>query len=396
MVQGEIPSHPSRTHHDIIIFWPFPPSHLHPFRNIILRVDAEFTRLLHNYPKMHPSKSTFLLLVGAVTTNTHVTHAFVPSCRPKARVSSTPLRGYLDNLSRDLNAADSNPIPDEESREANKMDKSQIVSYGPGSFKDFVDFGEEFDGGDGQMGVAGDGNKGLEKMDDGKSLFNSKSMSAKNAWGTSSGYADALREGNPKMDTARAQQLENWANQQEVRAKNQSLKNMADAFDSKQNSAEEDWRQLAKFGVERNEEFDMDAAFGPVTAGDKIEGVIELKSAVTKVATHDLFVSRNMIAFFVQLAVRIISSIYVFSLRLIWHNIPKLRNPFMGFSDFRAAFTSNTPMDWSIEPNEGSLKQREDTHFIVKFKPQGPGLIQGYLVIETEDFKKTWLVQGST
>lgn len=75
---------------------------------------------------------------------------------------------------------------------------------------------------------------------------------------------------------------------------------------------------------------------------------------------------------------------------------PKLRNPYMGFSDFRAAFTSDTPMDWSVEPREGSLKQREDTHFIVKFKPQGPGLIQGYLVIETEDFKKTWQVQGST
>jgi hypothetical protein len=248
---------------------------------------------------MLQSKSPFLLLVGAVTTNTSVIHAFVPSCLPKARVLSTPLRGYLDNLSRDLNAPDSNPIPDDESREANKMDKSQIVSYGPGSFKDFVDF-DEFDGGDGQMGVAGDGNKGLEKMESGKALFNSKSMSAKNAWGTSSGYADALREGNPKMDTARAQQLENWANQQEVRARNQSLKNMADAFDSKQSSAEEDWRQLAKFGVERNEEFDMDAAFGPITAGDKIEGVIELKSAVTKVATHDLFVSQNTIAFIIQ------------------------------------------------------------------------------------------------
>lgn len=216
----------------------------------------------------------------------------MPSRLPMARTSSTPLGGYLDNLSRDLNAADSNPIPDEESREANKMDKSEIVSYGPGSFKDFVDF-NEFDGGDGQMGVAGDGQKGLEKIDSGVSLFNSKSMSAKNAWGTSSGYADSLREGNPKMDTARAQQLENWANQQEVRAKNQALKNMADAFDSKQSSAEEDWRTLAKFGVERNEAFDMDAAFGPVVAGDKIEGVIELKSAVTKVAAHDLYVSQS-------------------------------------------------------------------------------------------------------
>ena len=74
----------------------------------------------------------------------------------------------------------------------------------------------------------------------------------------------------------------------------------------------------------------------------------------------------------------------------------QLKNPYMGFADFRAAFTPETPMDWTVEPNEGSLMQREDTHFTVKFRPQGPGLIEGYLVIETEDFKKTWKVQGST
>ena len=65
---------------------------------------------------------------------------------------------------------------------------------------------------------------------------------------------------------------------------------MYEAFDAQQPSAEEDWRTLAKFGVERNEEFDMDEEFGPVVAGD-VEGVIELKSAPNRVATHDLHVS---------------------------------------------------------------------------------------------------------
>lgn len=211
------------------------------------------------------------------------------------------------------------------------------------------------------MGVAGDGNKGLEKMGGEPALFKSKSMSAKNAWGTSSGYADKLLEEKPQMDVARAQQLENWANQQEVRAKNQGLKDQAEAFDAIETSAEEDWRQLAKFGVERNEAFDMDEEFGPVKAGDDVEGAIELQSAVTKVATHTI----------------------------------GLKNPYMGFADFRAAFTPETPMDWSIEPNEGSLA-KEDTTFTIKFKPQGPGTITGHLVIETEDFKKTWTVTGST
>lgn len=308
---------------------------------------------------MHLSTSIAISLVGAASTAT----AFVPSCLPNTQTARAPapLKGYLDDLTSELYGEDSNPNPEEESREANKMDKSQLSNAGPGSFKDFVDF-DEFDGGDGQMGVAGDGQKGLEKMDNAPQMFKSKQRSAKNAWGTDTGYADKLLDENANMDTSRAQQLENWANQQEVRAKNLQMKAMAEAFDVEETTSEEDWRQLAKFGVERNEEFDMDEEFGPVVAGDDIEGVIELNSAVTKVATHEI----------------------------------NLRNPYMGYADFRAAFTPETPLDWTVEPNEGSLMQREDTTFSLKFKPQGPGLVEGYLVIQTEDFKKTWKVQGST
>lgn len=80
------------------------------------------------------------------------------------------------------------------------------LQFGVESWEGFVDF-DEFDGGDGQMGVAGDGNKGLEKIGDSPQLAKSKTMSAKVAWGTSSGYSDTLRE--KGVDTARAQQLEN-------------------------------------------------------------------------------------------------------------------------------------------------------------------------------------------
>ena len=233
---------------------------------------------------MHLSKSLTLSLVGAASTA-----AFAPALSG-AQTRTAPLNGYLDDLSSDLYGEDPDPDVEEMSREATKMDKSQVTSYGPGSFKDFVDF-NEFDGGDGQMGVAGDGQKGLEKMDAVPQIAKSKMMSAKNAWGTSTGYADELLKKNDKMDTARAQQLENWANQQEVRAKNQQLKQMADAFDQEQTSAEENWRQLAKFGVERNEDFDLDEEFGPVVAGDLEADVIELKTALNRVATYDIFVS---------------------------------------------------------------------------------------------------------
>lgn len=285
---------------------------------------------------------------------------FAPGVSHRAASASTSLKGYLDDLTSELYGPDSNPNPEEESREATKLDKSKVSNFGVGSFEDYVDFGDEFDGGDGQMGVAGDGNKGLEKMDGGPQIA-SRSMSAKNAWGTSSGYADELVNKNPSMDTARAQQLENWANQQEVRMKNQQLKSMAETFDQDQSSEEENWRQLANFGVERVTDTDLDEEFGAVTAGD-IEGVIELKSTINRVMVHDMY----------------------------------LKNPYMGFADFRATFTPETPSDWTVEPTEGALKQKEETHFLVKFRPQGPGTIQGYLVIETEDFKKTWQVVGST
>jgi hypothetical protein len=66
-----------------------------------------------------------------------------------------------------------------------------------------------------EMGVAGDGSRGLDKEWSGQAeLAKSKSMSAKNAWGKSTGYADQLIE--QGMDTARAQQIENWKNQREV------------------------------------------------------------------------------------------------------------------------------------------------------------------------------------
>ena len=82
-------------------------------------------------------------------------------------------------------------------------------------------------------------------------MAKSKAMSAKNAWGTNTGYADSLRA--QGMETSRAQQLENWMNQQEVRKERQAHRFMTEEFDQQEQNADEDWRTLAKFGVERNQ-----------------------------------------------------------------------------------------------------------------------------------------------
>lgn len=203
-------------------------------------------------------KYSIILFAGGITVD-----AFVPHNLGLKSRNTIVLRGYLDDLSKELYEKETAPDLMKDSREYNNMKKSDIDRYGPGTFEVFQDF-EEFDGGDGQMGVAGDGRSGLEKD---KEEFNapmlagktkeerqadkSKMRSARNAWGTFTGYSDALRA--KGVDTARAQQLENWANQQEVLKKRGDMRYMTDEFDKVRENAEADWRTLAKFGVERNE-----------------------------------------------------------------------------------------------------------------------------------------------
>ena len=209
------------------------------------------------------------------------------------------------------------------------------------------------------MGVAGDGKQGLDKEWQGSAeMAKSKTMSAKVAWGKSTGYAEQLiSEG---VEQSRAQQLENWRNQREVQDQRNQHKWMADEFDM--DKKDEDWRNLSTFGGEQVQDVDLDRELGSVQPG-AITGTIELSSRLN------------------------IASVYEF----------KLKNPFMGFSDFRARFTGmTTPVDWSVTPTDGSLNGRGDpTDFLVKFRPQGPSLSEGYLVIETEDDKWTYKLIGT-
>lgn len=187
----------------------------------------------------------------------------------------TILNGYLDDLTADLYAPDDNPDPEATSHDATKMKEEDKDRYGVGAWDDYVEF-DEFDGGDGQMGVAGDGNKKLEGFDT-RQMAKSKSMSAKVAWGKSTGYADQLRDSG--MDTQRAQQLENWQNQQELLREKNSQRERLEMYDTPKE--DENWRQLASFGVERNQDFDMDETFGQVQVSDDIEGVIEVTARIS-------------------------------------------------------------------------------------------------------------------
>lgn len=293
--------------------------------------------------------------------------AFVPHNTAISR-QPTLIKGYLDDLNNDLYAPDATPDKEADRRSNNKMAAEEVDRYGPGNLADYVEF-DEFDGGDGQMGVAGDGQKGLDKSEFetgslAQSMNKSRMRSAKISWGSSTGYADQLRD--KGVDTARAQQLENWNSQQEIRAMRNEQKFMTEQFDNNQKSADEDWRQLAKFGVERNTDADLNEEFGGVSLERaELVGTIELTARPGTMTGGIGF-----------------------------HEF-ELKNPYMGFADFRAAFTPETGTSWSVDPSEGAL-QKSPTTFQVKFRPEGPGVFEGHLVIETEDFKKAWKLIGST
>lgn len=298
---------------------------------------------------------TIVLLLTGITKSAI---GFSPIVTPKTSVpSSVVLKGYLDDLSKYTYDPEADVEEEDDSHEATNMPKELIDRFGPGDLSQFVDF-TEFDGGDGQMGVAGDGQQGLEKEWKGQAeLSKSKVMSAKNAWGKSTGYADVLV--GQGMDTTRAQQIENWKNQREVQEQRNKQRWMTEEFD--RIKVDEDWRSLSSFQGEQVQDVDLDQELGAVVPG-AVTGVIELRSRINQ------------------------ASVFEFS----------IKNPFMGFSDFRARFTQmSNPAEWSVEPGAGALNGRGDpTVFTVKYRAQTPGQSEGYLVVETEDDKWTYRLSG--
>ena len=116
-------------------------------------------------------------------------------------------------------------------------------------------------------------------------------MSAKNAWGKSTGYADTLIE--QGMEATRAQQMENWKNQQEVLHARQQQRYMTEAFDSV--TKDEDWRDLSKYGGERVDDTDLDAQLGAVTPGKPVYHHFALSSRIGKpqIVEFDITVSQT-------------------------------------------------------------------------------------------------------
>jgi len=257
---------------------------------------------------------------------------------------------------------DIEPLTDVEKLGADftKLSPDQIDRYGPKDLSQFGDFpADQFDGGDSEMGLAGDGSIGLRKLGRDVSPHLARTLGAKivtddeGAYDSSSysaSYADELMQMNPGMDAVRAQQYENWATQNEIALGNRIMNERVQVT---YESVVDDVAEYHEDGIELS---------APIEAGEEIVGIITLTAPLNGVARHDIM----------------------------------LKNPYMGFAKFRAGFVGDAIYDWSVTPSDGYLKQREETHFAVSFNPRNPGVSSGYFVVETEDFKMTWKVVGST
>ncbi|CAM9497158.1 unnamed protein product [Discosporangium mesarthrocarpum] len=272
--------------------------------------------------------------------------------------------------------------------------------YGPVKYNRLID-GDTFDGGDGQVGVVGDGTNNMEKFDASEvvgpvkvkeSLVKESKSRQRVAWGSgAAGYADELKKkGMSKVDkygddrlSARRQQLENWRNQQEVnavqRAKINDMNRLAgggvpsagskwkrgkQAYFDDMNKKDaddlgQDWNKYAvphSVGKKDGSEWEETV----VSGDEKIEDTIQVVSYGGRPGTAQI----------------------------------ELRNSVMTFEPYHCTFIGETT-GFSVEPAEGTLNRRngDPIPITVLYKGKGPGDNRiSTLVVETEEDKWVYKV----
>lgn len=260
-------------------------------------------------------------------------------------------------------------------------------NYGPKDYEGFID-AEGFDGGDGQVGVVGDGKNHMEEFDmsaeasrgikGGRKLNqmggSESKLNAKNAWGQTTGYADELKKrgmveydeyGEDKLQRRR-QQLENWRNQAELRLKKDHQMSELAALQGKE------YRGLGKEGhyLSQFEKKTVEVVQAPVDA-----------AAIGELKPGDILDTFTIGA----------------RLNARGGQTLTIQNEFSLYSDFVAGFLPGASDAITVEPQTGTLNRRggEPQEFIIKFQPTNfEESYEGTLVIQTEDATWTYYVQG--
>lgn len=287
-------------------------------------------------------------------------HAFAITHATKSNLSTTQL-GY-----RSLHhGPDVEPLTEMEKQgvDFTKMPKDELDRFGPGSFDQYADStSNDFDGGDSETGLVGDGQSGLRQIGCDVSPHLAKTMAARyspayeeveTSQMTAMSYAEELVHSNPSMDEIRAVQLQNWATQQEIASANRYMNEKTQVY---YEAADDD-------GIDYSETSLDHLPIDEIGAEDEtVDCLITLVAPLNGVASH----------------------------------VISVKNPYMGFAKFRTYFVGDAAAEWTVTPSDGYLKQNEATQFVISYRPQNPGVVHGHFVIETEDFKNIWKVVGST
>jgi len=261
---------------------------------------------------------------------------------------------------------DVEPLTDMEKQgvDFTKMPKDELDRFGPGSFDQYADNTyNDFDGGDSETGLVGDGQSGLRQIGSDVSPHLASTMAARyspayeeveTSQMATMSYAEELVHSNPSMDEIRAVQLQNWATQQEIASANRYMNEKTQVY--YETAYDDDCTDYSESSLDH-------LPIDEIGAEDEtVDCLITLVAPLNGVSSHEITV----------------------------------KNPYMGFAKFRTYFVGDAAVEWTVTPSDGYLKQNEATQFVISYRPQNSGVVHGHFVIETEDFKNIWKVVGST
>ena len=261
---------------------------------------------------------------------------------------------------------------------------TEQVNGAPANYDGFVD-SEGFDGGDGQVGVVGDGTNAMETYDMSQSVkkrvanavggSESKKNRA-NAWGHSTGYADELKKkGMTNVDEygedrlqARRQQLENWQNQRDIRAQKEAQIRDLYGYENKAYSPRRQGSYMDSLGGNQAAAAaeDVPRDYILLEPGDKVEAHIDITAPLHGRGGATI----------------------------------SLQNEYSTYADFLAGFAPGSDPSITVEPSAGTLNRRggQPQEFILKFSPETTGQpeYRALFVVETEDYKWTYTIMGKT
>ena len=314
-----------------------------------------------NTLKLQPRRSALVLsrALALLLVSSPLTDAFAITHASRNNLSTTQL-SY-----RSLHhGPDVQPLTDMEKQgvDFTKMPKNELDRFGPGNFDQYADSTcNDFDGGDSETGLVGDGQSGLRQFGYDVSPHLANTMAARyssayeeveTAQRTDMSYAEEMMHSNPSMDEIRAVQLQNWATQQEIASANRYMNEKTQVY----YEADDEYTD---YGASSLDHLPIEEISAEEETADCL---VTLVAPLNGVASHEIAV----------------------------------KNPYMGFAKFRTYFVGDAAAEWTVTPSDGYLKQNEATQFVISYRPQNPGVVHGHFAIETEDFKYIWKVVGST